>query len=150
MKVHTPPPPPYLRTHRHRPPAAQNMAYPSSEASSTPLNARSAVKRRAKDSYLAALKSHILYLYDDDAMQECAAAIDVCSDHRRAQQPSTCAAAIDVCSGHRRAQRPSTCTAAIDVRSGSVRIYHEKGLLNGELFAKRNAIVLCEREADDD
>ncbi|KIJ46247.1 hypothetical protein M422DRAFT_29378 [Sphaerobolus stellatus SS14] len=69
------------------------------------LNARSTTERRAEDSYLAVLKDHILYLYDGDAMQECA--------------------------------------AAIDVRSCS-------GLLNGELFAKRNVIVLREHEADDD
>ncbi|KIJ33641.1 hypothetical protein M422DRAFT_183008 [Sphaerobolus stellatus SS14] len=76
------------------------------------LNARSTAERCAEHSYLAVLKGHILYLYDDDAMQECA--------------------------------------AAIDVRSCSVRIYSEKGLLNRELFVKRNAIVLCEHEAEDD
>ncbi|KIJ46224.1 hypothetical protein M422DRAFT_250263 [Sphaerobolus stellatus SS14] len=41
------------------------------------LNGRSTAERRAEDSYLAVLKDHILYLYDGDAMQECAAAIDV-------------------------------------------------------------------------
>ncbi|KIJ45012.1 hypothetical protein M422DRAFT_94776, partial [Sphaerobolus stellatus SS14] len=59
---------------------------------------------RTEDSYLAVLKGSILYLYEDEAMQECA--------------------------------------AAIDVHSCDVKVYPETGLLDGELFAKRNALVI--------
>ncbi|KIJ44997.1 hypothetical protein M422DRAFT_167552, partial [Sphaerobolus stellatus SS14] len=68
------------------------------------LDSRGSNTRRTEDSYLAVLKASILYLYEDEAMQECA--------------------------------------AGIDVRSYDVKVYPEKGLLDGELFAKRNALVI--------
>ncbi|KAF8521769.1 hypothetical protein BU17DRAFT_87672 [Hysterangium stoloniferum] len=70
------------------------------------LDARSSNPRKAEDSYFTALKGNVLYLYEDEAMSE--------------------------------------CTAAIDVSRCSVRIYPEGDLLDGELFAKRNAILVTE------
>jgi hypothetical protein len=72
----------------------------------TLLDARSAHPRRAEDAYYAVLKGAILYLYEDEAMSECAAAIDVARCH--------------------------------------VRVFPEQGLLDGELFAKRNALLIRE------
>ena len=72
----------------------------------TLLDARSAHPRRSEDAYYAVLKGAILYLYEDEAMSECAAAIDVARCH--------------------------------------VGVFPEQGLLDGELFAKRNALLIRE------
>lgn len=71
----------------------------------TLLDSRSANSRRAEDAYLAVLKGNVLYLYEDEAMQDCA--------------------------------------AAIDVKRCKVRVHPEAGLLDGELFAKRNALLIA-------
>lgn len=44
----------------------------------------------------------------------------------------------------------SECTAAIDVARCNVRVYPEDGLLEGELFAKRNALLIREKGSDGD
>ncbi|KIJ36032.1 hypothetical protein M422DRAFT_179837 [Sphaerobolus stellatus SS14] len=67
------------------------------------LDSQGSNTRRTEGSYLAVLKGSILYLYEDEAMQKCA--------------------------------------AVIDVRSCDVKVYPEPGLLDGELFAKRNARI---------
>ena len=76
----------------------------------TLLDARSSHPRRAGDAYYAVLKGAVLYLYEDEAMSECAAAIDVARCH--------------------------------------VRVFPENGLLDGELFAKRNALLIREKEGE--
>ena len=88
-------------------------ALPSSYISlvRTLLDSRSAHARRAEDAYFAVLKGATLYLYEDEAMSECTAAIDVARCH--------------------------------------VRVFPEEGLLDGELFAKRNALIIREVECDE-
>ncbi|KAG8834654.1 hypothetical protein FRC18_001698 [Serendipita sp. 400] len=65
-------------------------------------------KSRPKDTYFAVLKGSVLFLYEDEAMTE--------------------------------------CHAALEMSSHNVEIY-PKGLLDGELFTKRNAIKLSARDA---
>ena len=73
----------------------------------TLLDARSARPRRAEDAYYSVLKGKVLYLYENEAMSECAAAIDV-----------------------------GGCEVSVSPNGG---------LLDGELFAKRNAVVVQEQ-----
>ncbi|GJJ10858.1 hypothetical protein Clacol_005086 [Clathrus columnatus] len=72
----------------------------------TLLDSRSGHHRRADDAYFAILKGTVVYLYEDEPMTECFAAIDV-----------------------------TKCT---------INIYPSSNLLDGELFAKRNALLIKE------
>lgn len=72
----------------------------------TLLDSRSGNHRRADDSYYAVLKGSVVYLYEDEPMTECSAAIDI-----------------------------TKCV---------VTIYPSSNLLDGELFAKRNALLIKE------
>ncbi|KAF8578378.1 hypothetical protein K439DRAFT_487274 [Ramaria rubella] len=75
----------------------------------TLLDARSAHPRRAEDAFYSVLKGSVLYLYEDEAMMD--------------------------------------CSAAIDVTQCSIRVYPDQGLLDGELFAKRNAILIRQTDS---
>lgn len=65
--------------------------------------------RRPRDTYYAVLKGTVLYLYEDEAMSE--------------------------------------CFAALDAGAYTVEVWPHDGLLDGELFAKRNSIRLSAKTA---
>lgn len=65
--------------------------------------------RRPRDTYYAVLKGTVLYLYEDEAMSE--------------------------------------CFAALDAGAYTVEIWPHDGMLDGELFAKRNSIRLSAKSA---
>lgn len=91
------------------------------------LDARSKDPKRARprDTFFAVLKGSVLFLYEDEGMDECWAAIEVSSHDVSIYYPASDA-------------------------GESVELAECAPLLDGELFARRNSILLRARPSDED